>query len=192
MRALQRHNQPRTSTTQPTAHLGNTAKSALRQHNQQRTSATQPTVHFSQTINCAPQQHNQYHMAVFEIRFSTCFTAFHNIAPRLEYSWAKTLYTPKSKSKGRCQKNKGFGRNLRLAKREISNGGRGGGSPPAVFFLVYTYEDGYFETRSCGGKTYFFHIKLQIQSPETIIFFFLFSALKDNTTAFTLLIKTED
>ena len=32
------------------------------------------------SLMTCPEHHNQYHMAVFEIRFSTCFTAFHNIA----------------------------------------------------------------------------------------------------------------
>ena len=42
------------------------------------------------------------------------------VLPRLEYSWAKTFYTPKSKSKGTYQKNKDFGRKLGLVKRDIS------------------------------------------------------------------------
>ena len=61
-----------------------------------------------------------------------------HVLTRLEYSWAKTLYTPKSKSKGRCPKNKGFGRNSRLAKREISSGGRGGGSPRKILGILKT------------------------------------------------------
>ena len=56
---------------------------------------------------------------------------------RLEYSWAKTCYIEKSKSKGTSQKNMGFGRKLSLAKREIPSGGRGGSSPPPENFEVF-------------------------------------------------------
>ena len=55
------------------------------------------------------------------------------VQSRLEYSWAKTFYIEKSRSKGTYPKNKGFGRKLR--PREARNFQRGsrGRQPPGKF-----------------------------------------------------------